>query len=524
MGMFAEFAWSRSNRLLIALAYCNAFAALGACLAAFGPVLLELAIQTNASLRDTGYCFIVRSFGYFLGSFTGILYDHLPGNLVLGSVVVVAGAASAIIPHINNVMVLGGVVLFQGAGMGACDTGANLMLIYLYGSDVAPYMQLLHASFAVGAFSSPLLLRAVEGSSDTHTHTGLAGAGSYAPAFYLIAMYTMAVGLGVLFLKSPRSRTGASTRDVASSSSSSSGFAVAGDKGAVDAVSSNGHGDASGPAAGNGNEVVMVLQETGQNHHMGQLPLALQPLSMPLGGDVTAGGNVGNNNGQQRGPPVVFATLAGREHDNAALHASSNISTPGNGLTQADAAATAAWSSSDAPFSAQLESLSSVSTSSGSTLPGGYSSGDSGSGDSSANNSVAGSVVDRPPQLPAGFNVGREVWIAVAIVAVFLGICECWRVCLCCCLYLPLLRGFYSVASCKHMRAANIYALKQYSVRIEMRVFQSSPMYCHLLSVCLADVGMETGFGGFVTSFGVISLGMTEGEGQLLAGKSRSWY
>ena len=31
----------------------------------------------------------------------------------------------------------------QGFGMGTCDTGGNLLIIYLYGADVGPYMQLL---------------------------------------------------------------------------------------------------------------------------------------------------------------------------------------------------------------------------------------------------------------------------------------------------------------------------------------------------------------------------------------------
>ena len=38
----------------------------------------------------------------------------------------------------------------------------NVLLIYLWGSDVGPWMQFMHFCFGVGAFVAPLLMRMME--------------------------------------------------------------------------------------------------------------------------------------------------------------------------------------------------------------------------------------------------------------------------------------------------------------------------------------------------------------------------
>ena len=49
--------------------YCLIYTALGLCLSTFGPVILDLSVQTGGTLRETGYCLIIRSLGYLGGSF-----------------------------------------------------------------------------------------------------------------------------------------------------------------------------------------------------------------------------------------------------------------------------------------------------------------------------------------------------------------------------------------------------------------------------------------------------------------------
>ena len=50
--------------------------------------------------------------------------------------------------------------------MGALDSGCNVLLIWLHGDRVAPYMQTIHFLFALGAFASPLLVAGFTGGSD----------------------------------------------------------------------------------------------------------------------------------------------------------------------------------------------------------------------------------------------------------------------------------------------------------------------------------------------------------------------
>ena len=190
------------------MGYFNAFCALGLCLASLGPALLSLAEQTESTLQFTGYCFMVRSVGYAAGSFAGPLYDRMPGHAIMGGSLLVAGLGTALIPAASSVYALGAIVALQGISMGTLDTGGNVMLIYLFGTEVGPWMQGLHAAFAVGAWLAPLFLRAVEGDRKPQGD-GLVAQHSYDAAFYLIAAYCFAVGLAVLSMRSPRSRAAA---------------------------------------------------------------------------------------------------------------------------------------------------------------------------------------------------------------------------------------------------------------------------------------------------------------------------
>ena len=116
---------STRSRLTKAIAYYNAFAALGLILALLGPALISLAEQTGSSLRQTGYCFLVRSVGYATGSFAGPLYDRIPGHFIMGAVLCIAGLTTALIPSVTTIAGLGAAVAFQGIAMGALDTGGN---------------------------------------------------------------------------------------------------------------------------------------------------------------------------------------------------------------------------------------------------------------------------------------------------------------------------------------------------------------------------------------------------------------
>ena len=209
--------------------YCCCFAGLGLCLSVLGPVLLDLAVQTKSSLTLTGYCVVVRSFGYLLGSTGGPLYDRVPGHRVLAAAMVSSAIGTALIPSCTSIGALAALVTLQGIGMGLNDTGCNVMLIFWFGADVGPIMQTLHFAFALGAMLGPLLLRLVNvmaggssGSLDAAEGVGNVGQGNYDAAFYIIALFNVVLAALLLMRESPRPRSqGGQTAGAADAAASS---------------------------------------------------------------------------------------------------------------------------------------------------------------------------------------------------------------------------------------------------------------------------------------------------------------
>jgi FHS family Na+ dependent glucose MFS transporter 1 len=86
-------------------------------------------------------------------------------------------------------------LLFCGMGLavGLIDVGCNTLLVWLYRSEVAPHMNVLHLSFGVGAVLSPLLIDRVD-----------VVAGDAAKAYWLFAALMVPVAIWMLLTTSPR--------------------------------------------------------------------------------------------------------------------------------------------------------------------------------------------------------------------------------------------------------------------------------------------------------------------------------
>lgn len=145
-----------------------------------------------------------------LASFLGPLYDKFPNpHFVLGAGVALAGIGTICVPFSTSVYFLAFIVMLQGVGMAVCDVGCNVLLIYLWGSDVGPWMQLMHFCFGVGAFVAPLLMRMMEtivlhGQAESNIDS----AGTYDGAFYIMGILNVAVAAVVAALKAPKRRDG----------------------------------------------------------------------------------------------------------------------------------------------------------------------------------------------------------------------------------------------------------------------------------------------------------------------------
>lgn len=148
-----------SPRLRLALLFYAAIFFEGIMFSSVGPVLPELRDRTGSTLGAIGILFTANSLGYILGSLAaGRSFSRLPGNYLLAAALIWTAAVAVLIPFVGVVWIL--VVAFAAFGfaLGFIDVGTNTLIVWVFQSDVPPYMNALHLSFAVGAFVSPLVI------------------------------------------------------------------------------------------------------------------------------------------------------------------------------------------------------------------------------------------------------------------------------------------------------------------------------------------------------------------------------
>ena len=236
-------AWLSTPPGMGSLLYSGCYVALGLCISTIGPVLLDLASQTRGTLEATGYCVIVRSFGYLCGSFLGPLYDRYKGHRLLAAAMASACVGTLGITVASSTPFLGATLSLQGVAMGLIDTGANTLLLRLFEGAPAAHgsaaMQAMHCAFAVGAMLGPLLERAVEGGAagaagaEGAGGAQLVGVGAYNPAFYAVAALCAALCGLLLLVASPPLRGDASARADAAVAAEAAAAVAAGKRAAL---------------------------------------------------------------------------------------------------------------------------------------------------------------------------------------------------------------------------------------------------------------------------------------------------
>ncbi len=150
---------AHAGRISKTSAYYAAFILLGLMTAILGPTLPNLAENTASLLSEISFLFVARSLGYLLGSlFLGRLYDHIPGHSVGIGVFLVMSMMLFAIPLVPILWLLIIILFVLGLGEGTLDLGGNVMLVWVHGEKVGPYMNGLHFFFGVGAFLSPIIV------------------------------------------------------------------------------------------------------------------------------------------------------------------------------------------------------------------------------------------------------------------------------------------------------------------------------------------------------------------------------
>lgn len=183
----------RDPRLLAAYALYAAILIEGLMLASIGPSLDVLANQVGSTLGQIGILFTANSLGYIAGSLAaGRAYERLRGTTVLAGALIAMATLTALIPVAGSLWLLLVLLAVIGISIGLIDVGGNTLLIWLFGRDVPPHMNVLHLAFGIGAVLSPLIIDRFA-----------AATGDAADAFFLFAALMIPTGIWLYRTPSP---------------------------------------------------------------------------------------------------------------------------------------------------------------------------------------------------------------------------------------------------------------------------------------------------------------------------------
>ncbi|XP_039726396.1 LOW QUALITY PROTEIN: sodium-dependent glucose transporter 1 [Pteropus medius] len=160
-------------RWFVTVILCASFLGLGLSIAIVGPTFQDLAANVNRNVSSLSLIFVGRASGYLSGSvIAGVLFDSVNHFLLLGVSMLATAVGLYLVPFCKTAVLLTVMMSIFGVSMGILDTGGNVLILAIWGDKGAPHMQALHFSFALGAFSAPLLSKLALGttaSAENHT-------------------------------------------------------------------------------------------------------------------------------------------------------------------------------------------------------------------------------------------------------------------------------------------------------------------------------------------------------------------
>uniref|UniRef100_A0A8C6W8Q3 Sodium-dependent glucose transporter 1 n=1 Tax=Nannospalax galili TaxID=1026970 RepID=A0A8C6W8Q3_NANGA len=145
----------------------------GMSVAILGPTFQDLATNVNRNISSLSLIFVGRASGFLCGSMIGgVLFDCINRFLLLGVSMVATTVGLYLIPFCKTAVLLIVTMSVFGASVGIVDTGANVLILALWGDKGGPHMQALHFSFALGAVVAPLVAKLAWGTAapaENHT-------------------------------------------------------------------------------------------------------------------------------------------------------------------------------------------------------------------------------------------------------------------------------------------------------------------------------------------------------------------
>lgn len=153
---------SQQKQIHYFLTYGICFFSLGLGTASLGPMLPFLADSAAVSLAQISFLFTTDSLGYMLGSVGGgRLFDRFDGHKLMILAILLMVVISIVIPLTPFYTIWLFVMFLFGFSRGLLDIGGNINLMWIFKSNVGPYMNGLHFSFGVGAFFAPIVINFV---------------------------------------------------------------------------------------------------------------------------------------------------------------------------------------------------------------------------------------------------------------------------------------------------------------------------------------------------------------------------
>jgi FHS family Na+ dependent glucose MFS transporter 1 len=199
VGSSSLFLLPKARKLRIAAAYFATYLLLGLMLTSIGPCMKALEKQSDSSTSEIGFLIVVMSLGYMAGSIAGgRLYGRLAGGRILALSLLAMALLTLTIPWLGVLWLLIVVFFLEGVALGVIDVGGNTLLVWLYGSDVPPYLNALHLCFGIGAFLGPLVMNGFAAATDNAATT-----------YWLYAALMLPVTIWLARLPSPDAPDGA---------------------------------------------------------------------------------------------------------------------------------------------------------------------------------------------------------------------------------------------------------------------------------------------------------------------------
>ena len=151
--------FARRQRLLLTGALFYMIFLVGITVGMLGPSLIAFSQQTGTSLRQINWLFILMPFGFLTGIY---VCRHFIERATIHGLILVGLLVNALcvllVAFTSSLFTLLGLLFVLAFAQGMLEIVANVTLLKIYEKNPAPYMNIMHFCFGVGAILSPILV------------------------------------------------------------------------------------------------------------------------------------------------------------------------------------------------------------------------------------------------------------------------------------------------------------------------------------------------------------------------------